>query len=147
MTDKINITETIAKEPEFSTFARLLNSSGAGTWLANDGEFTVFAPTNRAFEKVSESRINQLVNEPEQTKLKALLAYHIVPGRVMSDSLTAATTLRSVTGQELRFTNKDSLRVNGAGFEGANIEALNGVVHRVDSVLGPPFATERTATA
>ena len=143
MTDKLRILETIDKDPKSSTFSRFLASSGAGKWLSGDGIFTVFVPTNDAFAKISESRMNQLILETNQTRLKELMAYHILPGRVMAAAIAAEPTRKTVSGQEITFTDSNGLHVNGAGIQARNIEAINGVIHQVDTVLGPPLVTER----
>lgn len=138
MTDKLNLIETIAKEDKFSTFSRLLGTTGANEWFSTDGEFTVFAPTNDAFGKIPDKKMNELLNEPNQSKLKKLMSYHILPGKIMSTSLPAKGTMLSVTGEELTFTDANGLKVNGAGVQARNIEASDGVIHQVDTVLAPP---------
>jgi len=148
MTNKLNLIETIAKEDKFSTFSRLLGTSGANAVFSGDGPFTVFAPTNDAFGKVPDVRMNQLLQEPDQPKLKALLSYHILPGKVMAASLGAMVLRKSVTGQELAFSDSSGLKVNGAGIQARNIEATDGVIHQVDTVLTqPPNAAVSAARA
>ena len=139
MTDKLNLIDTIAKEDKFSTFTRLMKSSGTNDVIAS-GQFTVFAPTNDAFAKVPEAKIDALVNEPEQTKLKELLSYHILPGKVMAASLVSAPTRKSSTGEELMFTDINGLKVNGSSIQARNLEATNGVVHALENVLIPTMA-------
>ena len=138
MNDKLNLIETIAKQDKFSTFSRVLGSSGANAAFSGEGEFTVFAPTNDAFGKIPEARMNELLNEPNQVKLKALLSYHILPGKLMTGHMGAVSARKSVTGQNLTFIDSNGLKVNGAGIQARNIEATNGVVHQVDTVLTPP---------
>jgi len=138
MTDKLNLIETIAKEDKFSTFSRLLGSSGAIAVFGSEGAFTVFAPTNDAFGKIPDAKMNELLNEPNQTKLKALLSYHILPGKMMTAHIGAVVTRKSVTGQDLTFIDSNGLRVNGAGIQARNIEATDGVIHQIDTVLTPP---------
>ena len=148
MTDRVNLIETIAKEDKFSTFSRLLGTSGASVVFSGDGPFTVFAPTNDAFGKVPDARMNELLQEPEQRKLKALLSYHILQGKVMAGSLGAMPLRKSVTGQDVAFSDLKGLKVNGAGVEARNIEATNGVVHQIDTVLTqPPNAAVSAAKA
>ena len=138
MTDKANLSETIAKEDKFSTFSRLLDTSGASVVFSGEGQFTVFAPTNDAFGKVPDARMNELLQETDQRKLKALLSYHILPGKVMAASLGTMPLRKSVTGQEVAFTDSIGLKVNGAGVQARNIEATNGVIHQIDTVLTQP---------
>ena len=135
MSDKLNLLETIAKEENFSTFARIMGTSGADGVLSGSGEFTVLAPTNDAFEKFSEERLSKLVNEEKQLQLKALLMYHILPGKVMASSLKTGKT---VTGEEMLVTDINGIKVNSSKLEARNLEATNGVIHAIDKVLAPP---------
>jgi uncharacterized surface protein with fasciclin (FAS1) repeats len=151
MTDKLDLIETIAKEDKFSTFSRLLDTSGAKAVLGGEGEFTVFVPTNDAFGKVPDARMNGLLQGAGQSELKALLSYHILPGKVMAASLGSMLLRKSVTGQELAFADSKGLKVNGAGVQARNIEATNGVIHQLDTVLtqppNPAVSAARAATA
>ena len=148
MTDRVNLIETIAKEDKFSTFSRLLGTSGASVVFSGEGQFTVFAPTNDAFGKIPDARMNELLQEPDQRKLKALLSYHMLPGKVMAASLGAMPLRKSVTGQEVAFSDLKGLKVNGAGVQARNIEATNGVIHQIDTVLTqPPNAAVSAARA
>jgi len=138
MTDRVNLIDTIAKQDKFSTFSKLLGTSGANIVFSGAGEFTVFAPTNDAFGKVPDIKMNELLQETNQTKLKALLSYHILPGKLMAANLGSMSIRKSITGQEVAFTDSNGLRVNGAGVQARNIEATNGVVHQLDTVLTQP---------
>src|SRR5215213_2756236 len=138
MTDRSNLIETIAKDDKFSTFSRLLGTSGANAVFSGPGEFTVFAPTNDAFGKIPDARMNELLNETNQTKLKALLSYHILPGSLRSANLGAMQLRKSVTGQDVAFSDSNGLKVNGASIQARNIEATDGVIHQIDTVLTQP---------
>ena len=145
MSDRLNLIETIAKEDKFSTFTRLMASSGANDVFSTPGDFTVFAPTNDAFAKVPDAKMTEMLNETNQTKLKSMLSYHIISGKVMAASIPGKTTRASFTGEELRFSDSNGLRVNGASVQARNIEASNGVVHALDTVLAPSTATPTAA--
>jgi uncharacterized surface protein with fasciclin (FAS1) repeats len=144
MSDKLNLIDTIASHDKFSTFTRLMASSGTNRVFDADGPFTVFVPTNDAFAQVPEHKINELLNEKNQEKLKSLLSYHILPGKVMAANLGSAPTRKAVSGEELRFSDSNGLKVNGASVQARNIEATNGVVHAVDAVLAPFVVTKST---
>ena len=137
MTDKLNLIDTIAKQDKFSTFTRLMASSGTNEIISGSGEFTVFVPTNDAFSKIPEAKINELLNEGGQTKLKNLLSYHILPGKVMAASLVSAPSRKAFTGEELMFTDINGLKVNGSAIQARNLEATNGVVHALETLLTP----------
>lgn len=145
MTEKLDIVQTIAKDAKLSTFARIMGTSGATAWLTRDGDYTVFAPTNDAFAKIPEATLNELIMEPSQPRLKALLSYHILPGRLMAANLPANAHRKSVTGEELTFTDSNGLKVNNAGIQARNLEATNGVIHQIDTVLAPAAAAAATA--
>ena len=148
MTDKLNLIETIAKDDKFSTFSRLLGTSGADAVFTAAGKFTVFAPSNDAFGKIPDVKMNELLNETNQTKLKALLSYHILPGSWTSANLRTTQVRKSVTGQNVAFSDSNGLKVNGATVQARNIEATNGLIHQIDTVLTqPPYAAAMAASA
>jgi uncharacterized surface protein with fasciclin (FAS1) repeats len=147
MSDRLNLIDTIAKQDKFSTFAKLMASSGADDIFRGAGEFTAFVPTNEAFAKFPEARLTELLNQPDQTKLKSLLSYHIVSGKLMSAHLASAPARNSLTGGELTFSDANGLKVNGASVLSRNIEATNGVVHAVDTVLQPSSTPTALAAA
>ncbi|MEO8573302.1 MAG: fasciclin domain-containing protein [Pyrinomonadaceae bacterium] len=134
MTTKLDLIETIAKHDNFSTFARMMETSGANEVFSRAGEFTVLAPTNEAFANFSEERMSKLINEESQTQLKTLLMYHILPGRVMADALK---TGKAITGEEMMVTDINGIKVNGSKLEARDLEATNGVVHAIDKVMAP----------
>lgn len=147
MTDRLNLTETIAREDKFSMFARFMGTSGAVSLLSSEGEFTVLAPTNDAFGAIDEKTMNALIMEPSQPKLKKLLSYHILPGKLMAANLASTQTRKSVTGEELTFSDTNGLKINKSGVQARNIEATNGVIHQIDAVLMPPDVAPETAKA
>src|SRR5690349_15055499 len=87
MTSNQDLIETIAKIDIFSTFARLMETSCANAAFSEGGDFTVFAPTNDAFGKISDRQMNALLQERGQTTLKAILTYHVVQGKLLAEDL------------------------------------------------------------
>ena len=144
MSDKLNLFDTIKQQETFSTFTRLMASSGAND-VINSGTYTVFAPTNDAFAKIPEAKISELLAETDHTKLKALLAYHILPGKVMAASLVSAPCRKAFSGEEMMFTDINGLKVNGVSIQARNLEATNGVIHALDTVLTPTRIPEAVA--
>ena len=140
MTDKLNLIETIAKDDKFSTFSRLLGSAEANAVFSGGGDFTVFAPTNDAFGKMPDAKMTELLKDENQLKLKNLLSYHILPGKVMAADVAGLKTTKTVTGEPVTITDMNGIKVNGAGLQARNIEATNGVIHAIDTVLAPPAA-------
>jgi uncharacterized surface protein with fasciclin (FAS1) repeats len=131
----LNLIETIAKTDMFSTFSRLMGTSGANSVFSAGGDFTVFAPTNDAFGKIPDKRMNALLQEPGQTTLKALLSYHILPGKLYAANMGSTASAPTVTGVNVKFTDDRGLKVNDSGVQARNIEAANGVVHALDTIL------------
>lgn len=140
MSDKKTLTELLQGEGKWSIFSKLLETTGAGAWLTLDDQFTVLAPTNEAFDKFTKAKLEELENEPEQRTLKLLLSYHFLPGKLHSEDL-AANPRKAITGEELLIDNADGLRVNGALVQERNIQASNGVIHQIDTVLAWPMRT------
>ncbi len=134
MSDKLNLIETIANEDNFSTFSRMMESSGANHVFDGDGSFTVFAPTNDAFAKIPDQKFDALLKDENKAALRTLLSYHILPGKVMASSLKST---KSVTGQEVVVTDINGIKINSSALQARNLEATNGVVHGIDRVLAP----------
>jgi uncharacterized surface protein with fasciclin (FAS1) repeats len=137
MTDKPDLIETIARDPKFSTFARYMTMSNANELLGGSGSYTVFVPTNEAFAKIPDEKMNELLQEPGQSRLKALLAYHIVPGKIMASNISMKAERSALSGEEIKFEYSNGIKVNGAGLQLRNIEAANGVIHSLGTVLSP----------
>jgi uncharacterized surface protein with fasciclin (FAS1) repeats len=84
--------------------------------------------------------MNEWLNETGQLKLKALLSYHILPTKVDALNLATLKTATTLSGQDVKITDFGTIKVNGSTMQGRNIEATNGVVHAIDTVLAPPAA-------
>lgn len=138
MSDRLNIINTIEKDGKFSTFARLLKSSKAADLITGAGPFTVFAPTNDAFGKVPDAQMNSWQNQTDQTDLAKLLSYHIVPSKFFSSKLGTQGLAATLSGAEVTFSETNGLKVNESGVQARNIEATNGIIHALDTVLTPP---------
>ncbi|XP_042882491.1 transforming growth factor-beta-induced protein ig-h3-like isoform X2 [Penaeus japonicus] len=121
----------------FSQLVDLVVTAGLAETVSNGGPFTIFAPTNKAFEALDPQLVNSLLADTE--KLKSVLLYHVVSGRVMSSDLSNGMMADSVQGSPLRINiNGNSVTVNDAAVTQADIMARNGVVHVIDQVLLPP---------
>jgi uncharacterized surface protein with fasciclin (FAS1) repeats len=137
MNNRVSLIETIAKKDMFSVFSRLLGTSKANEIFIAGGDFTVFAPTNDAFGKIPDKQMDAMLNEKDQIGLKALLSYHILPGKFFAANIASSRSKPTVTGAEVKFTNFGGLKVNDSGVLARNIEATNGVIHALDTVLTP----------
>jgi len=132
-----NIVQVAAGNPQFSTLVKAVQAAGLADTLSGPGPFTVFAPTNDAFNKLPAGTLDSLLQNPSQ--LRAVLTYHVVPGKVMAADLAGKPTAATVQGASLNFTLNPA-RVNGANITQADIQASNGVIHVIDTVLLPPTA-------
>ncbi|TVP46838.1 MAG: fasciclin domain-containing protein [Mongoliibacter sp.] len=106
--------------------------------LKGDGPFTVFAPTNDAFAKLPAGTVEELLKPENKAQLVAVLTYHVVPGKVYSKDLKDGMKAKTAQGSEVTITLKDGkAMVNNATVSAADIEASNGVVHVIDTVILP----------
>lgn len=131
-----NVADTLARAPELSTLNSLVAKAGLTDTLKSAGPFTVFAPSNEAFKTVPAKTLTELTANPE--KLKALLTYHVVPGKLMAADIKNSN-VKSVQGANLALATAGTfVIVETATVTTADIAATNGVVHVVDTVLMPP---------
>jgi uncharacterized surface protein with fasciclin (FAS1) repeats len=132
-----DIVDTAVAAGQFNTLAQLVQQAGLVDTLKGPGPFTVFAPTDAAFAKVPQATLQQLQSNPEA--LRAVLTYHVVPGRVTAADVSSRQSAATVQGEQLQFmTSGGGVRVNNASVVQADVAASNGVIHVVDSVLLPP---------
>ena len=137
---KVDIVQTAVAAGQFTTLASLLQKAGLVDTLATGGPFTVFAPTDAAFAKVPKATLDALAADP--AKLKAVLLYHVVPGRVTAADVVKLTSAKTAEGRSLGIkVVNGSVFVDGAQVTTPDVEATNGVIHVIDSVLIPKEAT------
>jgi uncharacterized surface protein with fasciclin (FAS1) repeats len=130
------VADTIARDPQLSTLNTLVVKTGLADTLKTGGPYTVFAPTNEAFAAVPAKTMDELGNDP--ARLKALLAYHVVPGKVTADAVKNGNA-KTVEGADLALSRSGQfVTVEDAMVQTPDIDATNGVVHKVDRVLMPP---------
>ena len=132
----VSVADTIAANPKLSTLSSLVTKAGLTDTLKSTGPFTVFAPSNEAFAKVPAKTIEELGKDP--ARLKAVLTYHVVPGKVMAADVKNGNS-KTVNGANIALSKAgEFVTVEDAVVQTADISATNGVVHVVDSVLIPP---------
>jgi len=132
----VSVTDTIAAQSQLSTLNGLVTKAGLSDTLKGTGPYTVFAPTNAAFAKVPAKTMDELGKDP--ARLKAVLAYHVVPGKVMAADVKNGNT-KTVNGANVALSKAgEFVTVEEALVQTADISATNGVVHIVDAVLIPP---------
>ena len=132
---KADIVDTAVAAGQFSTLVAAIEAAGLVDTLKSDGPFTVFAPTDEAFNKLPAGTVEALLQDKE--KLAAILTYHVVAGKVMAKDVAGINQAATVQGSELMFNTKKGVMVNNAMVIKADVMASNGVIHVIDTVLIP----------
>lgn len=133
-----NIVENAAGSADHTTLVAAVKAADLAGTLSGAGPFTVFAPTNAAFDKVPKATLESLLTPEKKADLSKILTYHVVPGAVKAADLKDGQKLTTVQGQELTVSVKDGkVMVNGATVTTADVISSNGVTHVVDGVLMP----------
>ncbi|MGB0297427.1 MAG: fasciclin domain-containing protein [bacterium] len=133
-----NLVETAAGNDAFKTLVAAVKAAGLVETLAGKGPFTVFAPTNEAFAKLPEGTVESLLKPENKDKLISVLTYHVVPGKVMSKDIKPSQMVQTVNGQQVSIKlSYGKVSVDGATVTAADVEADNGVIHVIDTVILP----------
>jgi transforming growth factor-beta-induced protein len=139
------LAQVAANNTNLANFTSLLKRANLTNVLNGPGNFTVFAPDNAAFSKVDASTLARWQNNT--TELKNVLLYHVIPTKFLSNNFTGSGTLSTVNGYSLPYSvTGTTLKVDDATVMTKDINATNGVIHVIDSVMMPPTATA-TASA
>ncbi len=140
--DQPDIVDTAVEAEDFSTLVQALKAADLVEALKGDGPFTVFAPTDEAFAALPDGQLESLLKEENKAQLQAILQYHVVSGKAMASDVTGMDAAPTLEGRSVRFQVDDgTVRVMGqnvATVAQADIEASNGVIHVIDTVLLPP---------
>jgi uncharacterized surface protein with fasciclin (FAS1) repeats len=132
----VSVADTIASTPSLSTLNGLVKSAGLTDTLQSAGPFTVFAPSNDAFKAVPAKTMEALAKDP--AALKNVLTYHVLPGKAMAASVKNSK-VKTVNGAVVELSKAgDMVTVESAVVTQADLNATNGVVHIIDTVLIPP---------
>jgi uncharacterized surface protein with fasciclin (FAS1) repeats len=122
----------------FKTLVTAVKAAGLADTLKGPGPFTVFAPTDEAFAKLPAGTLEDLLKPENKEKLRSILTYHVVPGRVMSKDVVKLDSAKTVEGRALAIkTANGGVMVYDARVTKADVKASTGVIHVVDSVLLP----------
>ncbi len=130
------IVEVAAGNPDFSTLVAAVKAAGLTETLSAEGPYTVFAPTNEAFEALPAGTVEKLLKPENKEALTKILTYHVVKGEVLSTDIQPGK-MPTVEGQDLTITTKDGVKVNDVTVVKADVETSNGVIHAIDGVLIP----------
>jgi transforming growth factor-beta-induced protein len=140
------VVETAVDAGTFTTLVAAVQAADLADTLSGEGPFTVFAPTDDAFNALPEGTVDDLLAEPEG-QLKDILLYHVVSGKVMAAEVVDQTELMTLLGKRLRIDTTDGVMVDGATVVTTDIECSNGVIHVIDAVMIPKPNIVETAVA
>jgi len=134
-----DIVETALQAGQFNTLAQALQAAGLVDALKEPGPFTVFAPTDEAFARLPEGTLEDLLKPENRDRLRNVLTYHVVSGKVTSSQVVKLREATALNGQKIRISVRGSeVRVNDARVVKPDVEASNGVIHVIDRVILPP---------
>jgi uncharacterized surface protein with fasciclin (FAS1) repeats len=133
----MDIVDTAVSAGNFTTLVAAVKAADLVETLKGAGPFTVFAPTDAAFEALPAGTIDDLLKPENKAKLASILTYHVVAGKVMSTDLSDGMTPDTVNGETITIKTEGGVTINGTTVLTADIEADNGVIHVVDAVLMP----------
>ena len=132
------IVQTAQAAGSFNTLAAALQAAGLVETLNGDGPFTVFAPTDEEFAKLPAGTVESLLKPENREKLKAILTYHVVPGKVTAAQVTKLKSAKTVQGSDVKISAANgTVMVNGAKVLKTDVMASNGVIHVIDTVIMP----------
>lgn len=131
-----NIVENAVGSADHTTLVAAVTAAGLAETLSGAGPFTVFAPTNAAFEKLPAGTVDKLLKPEMKADLTSVLTYHVVPGAVKAADLKDGQKLKTVQGKELTVSIKDGkVMIDGANVTIADVISSNGVTHVIDAVV------------
>lgn len=132
-----DVVDTAVKAGSFKTLAAALKAAGLVDALKGSGPFTVFAPTDEAFAKLPKGTLDDLLKPENKEKLVSILKYHVVSGRVFSTDAVAAKHAKTLQGGEVKITSDGGVKIDNATVVSADLDASNGVIHVIDTVIMP----------
>ncbi|UCC85330.1 MAG: fasciclin domain-containing protein [Gemmatimonadota bacterium] len=133
-----DIVETAVSAGSFQTLVAAVQAAGLVETLQGDGPFTVFAPTDEAFAKLPAGTVEELLKEENREQLISILTYHVIPGKLMAQDVVELKGAETAQGQTVSFSLKSGeAYIDDARIIKTDIEASNGVIHVIDSVILP----------
>lgn len=132
------VVENAANNESFSTLVAAVKAAGLAETLSGSGPFTVFAPTNAAFEKLPAGTVEKLLKPENKDQLVKVLTYHVVPGKVMAKDVVKLSKAKTVEGSEVAIAvNGGAVTVDNAKVIKTDVNSSNGVIHVIDTVILP----------
>jgi uncharacterized surface protein with fasciclin (FAS1) repeats len=133
-----DIVDTAVAAGSFKTLAKALQAADLVDTLKRKGPYTVFAPTDEAFAKLPASTLEDLLKSENKAKLKRILTYHVVPGRVSASEVAKLRSATAVSGDTIDITaNGGVVMVDNARVVKTDVGASNGIIHVIDAVILP----------
>lgn len=134
-----DIVDTAVAAGSFTTLAKALAAADLVATLKGPGPFTVFAPTDEAFAKLPAGTLDDLLKPENKARLRRVLTYHVVPGKVMAADVVKVTSAKAVSGDTLAIkVSGNTVMVDQARVVKTDVAASNGVIHVIDAVVLPP---------
>ncbi len=130
-----NIVDTMTDAGNFTTLAAGLKAAGLSDTFAKKGPFTVFAPSDKAFEKLPKGALDALLRD--SAKLKAVLNYHVIEGHVTARDMKSGDVMTLQGSPLTAAVSTSEVQVNGAHVKRENLLATNGVIYTIDAVIMP----------
>ncbi len=138
MVRTLDIIDNAVDASNVTTLVAAVKAAGLVDTLKGPGPFTVFAPTNDAFEKLPAGTVETVLKPENKAKLTSILTYHVVAGKFMAGDLKNGMMLKSVQGENLKVTMKDgNIMINNAKVITTDVISSNGVTFVIDTVLMP----------
>ncbi|MGL4621585.1 fasciclin domain-containing protein [Chroococcidiopsis sp.] len=130
-----DIVDTAVKAGSFNTLVAAVKAAGLVDTLKGAGPYTLFAPNDEAFAKLPAGTVDALLKDIP--KLKKILTYHVVSGKVMAADVAKMKSAKTVEGSDVKIDASKGVKVNDATVSTADVAADNGVIHVIDTVLMP----------
>jgi len=130
-----DIVEIAASAGDFDTLVAAVQAAGLVGTLKGEGPFTVFAPTDEAFAKIPKGQLDALLQD--KGALVKVLTYHVVPGKVTASEMVKLSSAKTVQGQAIAIDTRNGVKVDNARIIKTDIDANNGVIHVIDTVIMP----------
>jgi uncharacterized surface protein with fasciclin (FAS1) repeats len=140
MKQNYDVIETAKKSGGFQAFTGVIVEAGLEEALKEMGPYTVFAPTDQAFAKIPRNKLDDLLKPENKERLLLLMSNHIVPGKLAASELKTLDKTKTVQGEVLKIESRDGLWINEAKVVSPDLEASNGVLHGIDTVLMPTLS-------
>jgi uncharacterized surface protein with fasciclin (FAS1) repeats len=144
MSEGMTIVDVAQQSESFNTLVQAVQAADLANTLSGEGPYTVFAPTDSAFEQLPDGALEFLLQPENQDLLAEVLSYHVVPGEITASEITPGG-ISTLNGGVAVAVQDSRVIVNNASVVNANIEASNGVVHAINRVLIPEALQQELA--